>query len=106
MFLTLERIKQHLNLDTYYTADDAYLMALESVVEKVVQRHIDTNLEELAESEGGELPQPLLHAMLLLIGNFYANRESVTSNAQTEIPLSYNYLLDLFKNYNNTKMNS
>lgn len=98
-YLTLEQIKKHLNIDSYYTDDDSYLTSLADVVEMVVEKHIDNSLVSL-QSEGGVLPPPLQHAMLLLIGNFYATRESIAFVTSSEIPLSYNYLLDLFKNYN------
>ena len=105
-YLQLYQIKKHLNLDEDFHLDDEYLVDLSIVAEQVVQKHIDNNLDELCANNGGELPSPLLHAMLLLIGNFYANRESVAFASSTEIPLSYSYLLDLYKNYNNTKKNS
>lgn len=102
-YLTLEQIKQHLNIDSDYTGDDNYLTSLAEVVEMVVEKHIDNSLEAL--SEGGELPPPLRHAMLLLIGNYYNTRESIAFVSSSEIPLSYNYLLDLFKNYSNNNIN-
>lgn len=98
-YLTVEKVKQHLNIDSYYTDDDTYLASLIDVVQNVVEKHIDNSLVTL-QSEGGELPPPLLHAMLLLIGSFYNNRESVSNLTMKEVPLGYNYLLDLFKNYN------
>lgn len=98
-YLTVEKVKQHLNIDSYYTDDDTYLASLIDVVQNVVEKHIDNSLVTL-QGEGGELPPPLLHAMLLLIGSFYNNRESVSNLTMKEVPLGYNYLLDLFKNYN------
>lgn len=101
-YLTLEQIKQHLNIDSDYTGDDNYLVALGEVVEAVVEKHIDNSL--VSVSDGGELPPPLRHAMLLLIGNYYNTRESIAFVQCSEIPLSYNYLLDLFKNYSNNNL--
>jgi uncharacterized phage protein (predicted DNA packaging) len=106
MFIQLYQIKKHLNIDEDFHLDDEYLVDLSIVAEQVVQKHIDNNLDELCAENDGELPSPLMHAMLLLIGNFYANRESVAFASSSEIPLSYSYLLDLYKNYNNTKKNS
>lgn len=60
MFLTLEQIKKHLNIDDYFKDDDEYLLFLEDVAEKTVQRHIDSNLSVLAEDNGGALPAPLI----------------------------------------------
>lgn len=101
MFITLDQIKRHLNIDSYFTDDDNYLMDLEQVAEKVVEKHIDKKLSVLCD-DGGDLPSPLLHAMLLFIGNLYQSRESIAFNSSPlEIPLSYSYLLDLYKNYSN-----
>lgn len=105
MFLKLEDIKKHLNIDSTFTDDDAYIIQLAEVAELAVQKHIDNKLDEIVE-EDGALPAPLLHAMLLFIGNMYANRESVAYTSVVEVPKSYDYLLSLYKNYNNTKMNS
>lgn len=97
MYINLETIKKHLNIDSFFTEDDDYLMMLESVAENTVAKHIDCNLSELCVS--GELAPPLKHAMLLLIGSMYMQRESVTYSSITEVPQSYNYLLDLYKDY-------
>lgn len=102
MFLDLCVIKKHLNIDEEYTDDDSYLVGLAEVAEKVVERHIDQDLDSIVDEEG-ELPSPLLHAMLLFIGNMYANRESVAYTATSEVPKSYDYLLSLYRNYNNTQ---
>lgn len=105
MFLDLDLIKKHLNIDADYLEDDDYLVSLAEVAEQVVQKHIDNKLDDIVNEEG-ELPRPLLHAMLLFIGNLYANRESVAYTSTTEVPKSYDYLLSLYKNYNNTLKNS
>lgn len=98
MYIDLNTIKKHLNIDTEFTEDDDYLMMLEGVAEISVEKHIDKSLTELDDGEGN-LPSPLKQAMLLFIGNMYLSRESVTFGNAVEIPLSYNYLLDLYKDY-------
>ena len=99
MYLTLDRIKKHLNIDEDYKEDDEYILALCEVSEQVVERHIDSNLSEVAKSNGDELPSPLLHAMLLFIGDMYRTRESVSFTSVSAIPFSYDYILSLYKNY-------
>ena len=99
-YLNLNDVKKHLNIDDYFTDDDLYLEALMNVAEKVVEKHIDIGLDIVAGYNGGELPSPLIHAMLLFIANMYANRESVAFASASEIPLSYQYILDLYKCYN------
>ena len=99
MYLDLTKIKKHLNINEDYTADDMYLTDLSEVAERVVETHIDNKLDNIASKNGGTLPAPILHAMLLFIGNMYANRESVAFVSANEIPLSYAYILDLYKCY-------
>lgn len=103
MYLTIEEIKKHLNIDDDFTDDDEYLLSLEEVAEGVIEKHIDDSLEDIASMNGGELPRPLLHAMLLYIGNLYANRESISYSSAIEIPFAYDYILSLYKSYGNRK---
>lgn len=100
MYLTLDIIKKHLYIDDYFTDDDDYIIGLANVAEKVVEKHIDSNLSELADEEG-HLPSPLCQAMLLFIGNMYQNREAVSYSSPTELPLAFNYIISLYKNYSN-----
>lgn len=98
MYLQLDQIKKHLNIDDDYTGDDDYLLFLASTAELVVERHIDCSLVELCDDRG-DLPTPLRHAMLLFIGDMYQNRESIAYSNPHSIPFSYEYLLGLYKNY-------
>ena len=97
MYISLEKCKKHLNIDPDFKEDDNYIMSLVEVAEEIVQRHIGHRFEDILVD--GQLPMALQHAMLLLIGQFYANRESVTFGSASELPLSYNYILQLFENY-------
>ena len=97
MYLALDKIKKHLNIDSDFVEDDNYILSLAEVAEEVVQRHIGYRFEDILVD--GQLPAPLQHAMLLFVGNMYANRESVTFGSASELPLSYNYILQLFENY-------
>nr|DAK39973.1 MAG TPA: Head Tail Connector Protein [Caudoviricetes sp.] len=104
--LTLKLIKEHLNLDNDFTLDDEYLSILGDVVEKVVERHIDDSFAYLANANGGKLPTPLIQAMLLLLGTYYANREHIAFNANYEVGNSYTYLIDLYRNYSASNSDS
>lgn len=99
MYLDLSTIKQHLIID--HNDDDRYLCDLETVAEDAVRR--DLNLYSLKDIEDctGMLPASVLHAMLLLIGSMYSNRESVTYGTPHEVPLAYSYLISLYRNYIN-----
>lgn len=99
MYISLEDIKKHLIID--HCDDDLLLADLETVAEDAVRR--DLNLYSLKEIEDctGMLPACVLHAMLLLIGTLYANRESISYGQAHVVPHSYTLLLDLCRNYIN-----
>ena len=97
-YLNLELIKNHLNLQNF-SDDDKYLQHLGSAVEFVVERDIDKKLSKIAEENGGEFPPSLLHAMLLLLGSYYANRENISYASCVEVPKTYQYICDLYRCY-------
>lgn len=106
-YLNLELIKTHLNLQDF-SDDDKYLQHLGSAVEFVVERDIDKKLSKIAEENGGEFPPSLLHAMLLLLGTYYANRENISYTSCVEVPKTYQYICDLYRCYgkNSTEFNT
>ncbi len=100
MYIGLSEIKKHLNIDEDFTEDDEYLIYLITVAEDAVSKHIDHNLSEVADENGGLLPTTLIHAMKLFIGDMYQSRESTSfSGNPSEIPFSYTYLTSLYKKY-------
>ena len=102
MYLTLNQIKKHLNIDEDFCEDDCYLISLGEVAERVVEKHIDVKLSDVVDEEG-QLETPLLQAMLLFVGDLYANRESVAYTSVNDIPFSYDYILSLYKDYSSGK---
>ena len=99
MYLQLNQIKKHLNIDEDFKSDDEYLLQLAQAAQNVVEVHIDRPLDSLLNEEGN-LPSSLIQAMLLLVGTWYANRESVSFASNTVLPHSYDYIIALYKNYN------
>ena len=91
-------VKKHLQIDESFKDDDSYLELLIEVAKQSVLQHLDIDwcsdgLEQV------EFPLPIIHAMLLLIGNLYANREPVAFNTVSKVPFTYEYLLGLYKQY-------
>lgn len=103
MYLDLDTIKKHLNIDSGFTDDDEYLEMLEGVAFDVIEKHIDHQLSTLVNE--GSLPKPLLQAALLYIGNLYQSRESIAFTNAIEIPFAYDYLLSLYKDYSKREEN-
>lgn len=101
MYITLDTAKRHLNIEQDYHDDDMYIMGLIDAAEQAVRVHVnDGELDEIAEKNGGCLPAPILQAALLQVGNLYQNREIVGSKT-VALPFGYQYLIDLYRNYNN-----
>lgn len=102
MYTTLEMIKKHLNVDADFTDDDAYIQYLYEVAEATVQVHLCVALEDLEDSNG-KIPAPVVHAMMLFIGDMYNSREGNAYGVSvTQVPFSYEYLISLYKNYADT----
>jgi len=101
MYITLSKAKQHLNIESGYTEDDSYITNLIGVAESVVEKHINDSLTGITCSNGGILPLPLEQAMLLMIGNFYANREVLTLANVSKLPYNFEYLISFYQNYSN-----
>lgn len=97
MYLTLEQVKKHLIIDEYFTADDSYIESLINVAEDSISKHLNIALEDMIVE--GKIPPTITHAMLLMIGNFYTNREAVSYGTMVKLPLGYEYLVGLYKNY-------
>lgn len=96
-YITLDEAKDHLRVD--YDTDDAYIISLIDLVEDVVANEIEDDLVNL-EDVSGVIPAPLTHAMLLLLGHFFAVRESVTVGVNAvEVPFGFKFLIAPYKNW-------
>ena len=93
MEITIDEIKDHLNIERDYHGEDSYLQSLIDAAKVVVQKHICDSIDGKTSEE----QLPLAHAIKLLVGTWYMNRESL-SNLQTGNH-SYEYILSLYKNY-------
>ena len=94
-FVTLEMIKTHLNIEPDYHAQDDYLLHLREVAFLVVQNHICSDLATLNGNK-----KAIGHALLLLIGTYYLQRESISTSSMKECPNTLQMILDQYKNYN------
>lgn len=90
MYIDADDIKKHLNID--YDEDNGYLTQLVEAAESAIERFIQQPLEKL-EDENGDIPAALKHAVRLMVGGFYANREPVAFATATEIPFGLIFLI-------------
>lgn len=99
IYLKLYQIKRHLNIDERFQEDDEYLLELAEVAQAMVEKHLDTSLQEIAKDNGGTLPSPIVHAMKLLVAEYYGQREAISYTSTQVVPLAYDYLLAPYIDY-------
>ena len=97
MYVTLCEAKKHLLVDNSFKDDDEYILALIDVAGDAVA--INLNVQLASITVGGELPPAVKAAILLLVGNLYANREPVAYTSINKVPYTFDYLISLYKNY-------
>lgn len=81
--LTVDDLKKHLNID--HDEDDAYIEDLISVAEDAVETYVNRPLNDMIGKDG-QLKPAIRHACRLLVGTWYANRESVVFSTPSELP--------------------
>ncbi|WP_294481852.1 head-tail connector protein [uncultured Bacteroides sp.] len=99
VYVDLQLAKRHLNVEESFVEDDEYIGGLIEAAEAVVEKDVCDKLDTLAQENGGKLPAPLRQCILLMVGQFYANREPVAFAQSAEVPLSYSHLVSLYRNY-------
>lgn len=99
IYLKLYQIKRHLNIDERFQEDDEYLLELAEVAQAMVEKHLDTSLQNIAKDNGGTLPPPIVHAMKLLVAEYYSQREAISYTSTQVVPLAYDYLLAPYIDY-------
>ena len=100
MYIDHVILRKHLNIDDeYFDEEWEYVEALCLAAENAVANHIARPLSEITDSSTGKLPPSVNHAILLLVGHWYANRESISFAQGQPIPQGYEYLLQPYKSY-------
>lgn len=99
-YVELQLVKRHLNVESDFLEDDDYIQTLIETAEENVAKDLCVTVEDLATIGGGtKIPAPLRHAILLTIGTYYANRESISNARLQEIPRGVKYITELYRNY-------
>ena len=92
----LSLLKAHVRADDF-ADDDAYLQHLLDAAEQHVTEATNRTLADLVEIGGGELPYSLTHAVLLLAGHWYNQREGVAGVAMSEPPYTLQALIKPYR---------
>ncbi len=85
MFLSLETIKDHLQIDQDFHGDDKLLVTELNAAESFIRDYCDNpDLGNFSTDE--DVPDALKAAVLLLIGDLYKNREKSVNSNQKDNP--------------------
>lgn len=97
-FLNLDIIKAHLNIAPDFNGDDYLLISYADASEQAIQAMLDTKLTNMLD-ENGNLPDPIISAMLLLVGTLFNDRENDVHGTITKHSSGVEYLIAPFRNY-------
>lgn len=97
MYITLDDCKKHLNIDPEFTDDNSYIISLIEAGEDAVSHAIDVPLADTLIE--GELPAGLRQAVLLLVGTWYSQRESIVYGSVSVPAHCLDFLVNQQKNY-------
>lgn len=110
--LELDIIKQHVRLEPDFVEDDVLIDTYATAARKLVENRTGrtlyaTETEVPKDSDGNVtdetalvLDDDMTTAMLLLIGHWYANRESVVIGTITaEVPMAVDALISPYRHY-------
>ena len=91
--ISLDIVKKHLSIEEEFHGDDEYLFGLIEAAETVVRKDLTIRCESEMYDEEGEIKPDIKHAILLLVGTWYASRESVAYGVPNKVPFGFEYLL-------------
>jgi hypothetical protein len=106
--ITLADIRTHLKLDPEATDADDYLSSLLAAARRAVELRTGRTIAVDETAGDGTLPETgdlemARHAIRLIVGTWYANRESATTEARTTaiaIPHTLDWLLEPLMQWN------
>lgn len=93
LYVSVEEAKQHLNIDAIIKQDDAIIKSMCEVAQDAIEMHLNRPLTEL-EVAPGKLKPAVNHAIKLMIGSLYTNREASSPTKMVEVPYTVSFLLD------------
>lgn len=97
MNITIEQLKQQLNIESDFVDDDAYLQQLIDVAILSTKNYLGS--DALTGYTDTTIPISIEHAVIMLAGHLYVTRTPVAFAQAMEIPYSYQFLLNPYKDY-------
>lgn len=103
-YTTVDELKKQLNIESTFTDDDQYLLELISVAEMAIDSYCNGGLNTgvttitISGVTYAALPKTVKQATLLLAAHFYINRTPVAFAQGQEIPYTFAFLLQPYRN--------
>lgn len=97
--LSLDLVKNHLNVARDFKEDDILIMTYIDVAERAVLKDLDLKDENDFYDEEGNIKETIQQSILLLIGTWYAHRESAIYGNANKVPHAFEYLNALNHDY-------
>ncbi|MGL5344882.1 MAG: head-tail connector protein [Plesiomonas sp.] len=100
MIPTLDEIKAQCRLEPSFAEEDALLIAYSAAAKCAIENHVNRKLvDNLPDAVTNELliSADIKLAMLMLIGHWYSNRESVADYEKSEVPMAFRFLVDPYR---------
>lgn len=94
MYVTLEDIKRHLNVD--FNEDDELIASMIEAAEASVEQSIGASLADITMDEG-KFPKDLEHAIRIMTAVFYEYREGFTHGKIMQVPFTLAHLLTPYR---------
>jgi hypothetical protein len=93
--INIDDLKRHLAIEQGFMDDDSYLDSLIHAAQEAVEKSINRRLTDCE-------PESVLHSIRVLAATWYANRESVSFGSPNKIPYTFDFLIGLNKNYDDS----
>lgn len=97
LYVSVEDLKKHLNVD--FDDDDNYLESLSLTAQVSIEAKIQRPLTDEKCMLEDKLNPMLIHAIKIIAGTLYANRESVSFGQPKSVPYTIDWLLSPFIKY-------
>jgi hypothetical protein len=100
MDIHINQLKRQLNIEQDYNDDDAILQHFLDVAYSSSCEYLKYDAKtSMSGFTGNTLPTGFVQAVIMLAAHFYLNRNMVSFAQGTEVPYSYRFLLDPYRDF-------
>ncbi len=93
-FLTIDEIARNARVEDWAVSEEQPLLqAIGDTAERMVFDLLDRTADDLLEQEGGTLPGPVHHAMVMLATHLYEHRAPLTTGSIAAVPYTIDAML-------------